>query len=112
MRLVLLAVDVVQVVGDDERQADLGREAQQLLVQPALLGDAVVLELEEEAVLAEDVAVLAGELAGELPVVDLERLRDLAAEAGATARRGPRCTSRGARGRCAACSSSRRCGRR
>ena len=54
---------------------DLGREPQQLLVQPALLGQAVVLELEEEAVLAEDVAVLAGEPAGELPVVDLERPR-------------------------------------
>ena len=58
-----------------------GREAQQLLVEPALLGEAVVLELEEEAVLAEDVAVLAGDVAGQLPVVDLERLGDLAAEA-------------------------------
>ena len=74
VRVVLLAVDVVQVVGDDERQAGLGRQAQQLLVEPALLGDPVVLELEEEAVLAEDVVVLARELAGELPVVDLERL--------------------------------------
>ena len=46
-----------------------------------LLGDAVVLELEEEVVLAEDVAVLAGEPARALPVVDLERPRDLAAEA-------------------------------
>ena len=82
MRLVLLLVHVVQVVGDDQRQAGLGRQAEQLLVEAALLGDAVVLELQEEAVLAEDVAVLAGELAGQLPVVHLERLGDLAAEAG------------------------------
>ena len=80
--LVLLAMDVVEVVGHDQRQPDLGRQPQQLLVEPALLGDAVVLELEEEAVLAEDVAVLTGDLAGELPVLDLERLGDLAAEAG------------------------------
>ena len=62
---------------------DLRREPQQLLVEPALLGHAVVLELEEEPVLAEDVAVLAGDLAGEVPVLRLERLGDLAAEAGA-----------------------------
>ena len=75
-------VDVVEVVGHDQRQAGLRREPEELLVEPALLGQAVVLELEEEAVLAEDVAVLAGEVAGELPVVGLERPRDLAAETG------------------------------
>ena len=55
--------DVVEVVGHDQREADLGREPEQLLVEPALVGHPVVLELEEEAVLAEDVAVLAGEVA-------------------------------------------------
>ena len=82
VRLGLVLADVVQVVGDDERQAGLRREAQELLVEPALLGEAVVLELQEEAVLAEDVAVLAGDLARLLPVVHLERLGDLAAKAG------------------------------
>ena len=82
MRLVLLLVHVVEIVGDDQRQPGLRGEAEQLLVEAALLGDAVVLQLEVEAVLAEDVGVLAGELAGELPVVHLERLGDLAAEAG------------------------------
>ena len=77
----LVLAHVVQVVGDDEREADLGRQPDQLLVEPLLFGHAVVLELEEEAVLAEDVAVLPGHLSGELPVVDLERLRDLAAQA-------------------------------
>ena len=71
----LVLADVVEVVGDDEGQADLRREAEQLLVEPALLRHAVVLELEEEPVLAEDVAVLAGDLAGQFPVLDLERLR-------------------------------------
>ena len=59
-----------------------GASSQELLVEPGLLGQAVVLELEEEVVLAEDVAVLAGDVSGQLPVLDLERLRDLAAEAG------------------------------
>ena len=85
MGLVLLGVDVVEVVGHDQGQARLGRQAEQLLIEPALLGDPVVLELKEEAVLAEDVAVLAGELAGELPVVCLQGLGDLATEAGAEA---------------------------
>ena len=58
-----------------------GREPDELLVEPPLLGQAVVLELEEEPVLAEDVAVLARDVPGELPVVHLERLGDLAAEA-------------------------------
>ncbi len=42
----------------------------------------MVLELEEEVALPEDVAVLAGQPAGRLPVVDLERLGDLSTEAG------------------------------
>ena len=81
VRLVLLRVDVVEVVGDDQRQAGLGREPQQLLVELALLGDLVVLELEEEPPLAQDVLVLLGERPGQLPVVHLERLGHLAAEA-------------------------------
>ena len=42
----------------------------------------MILQLQEEVVRGEDVAVLAGELARQLPVVDLESLGDLAAEAG------------------------------
>ena len=72
----------MEVVGHDEREPGLGRQAQQLLVEPVLVGHPVVLELEVEAVLAEDVAVLAGQLAGELPVLDFERPRYLAVEAG------------------------------
>ena len=82
MRLGLVLANVVQVVGHDERQAGLRGEAQQPLVEPALFGQAVVLQLQVEAILAEDVAVFAGELAGQLPVVGFERLRNLAAKAG------------------------------
>ena len=53
--LVLLAAHVVQVVGDDELGARLRRQAQELGVQGTLLGQAVVLELQEEVVRAEDV---------------------------------------------------------
>jgi hypothetical protein len=79
---VLVAPDVVQVVGDDEIEPDFLAELDQLGVEGELLGDAVVLQLQEEALLAEDVAIHAGGLAGKLPVVDFERLGDLAAEAG------------------------------
>ena len=60
---------------------DLGAQAQQLLVQPVLLGDLVVLELEEEAVRAQDVGVRPGDAPRRLPVVGLERPGDLAVEA-------------------------------
>ena len=78
----LAAMDVVEVVRGDEREPDLRGEAQQLLVQGALLGEAVVLELEEEAVGPEDVRIAAGKGSRGGPVVVLERARDLAVQAG------------------------------
>jgi len=78
----LAAMDVVEVVGDDERQSHLGGEPQELLVEPALLGQAVILELEVEAIRPQDVAVLAGDGPGKVPVLDLERPGNLAVEAG------------------------------
>ncbi len=65
-------MNVVQVVRDDEGQAHLRCEPKELLVQSPLLGQAVILELEEEAVRPEDVAVLARDAPGEVPVLDLE----------------------------------------
>ncbi len=82
VRVVLLPADVVQVVGDDEIEPDFGGEAEQLGVQGPLVGQAVVLQLEEEAIFAEDLAVHAGGLARQVPVVDFERLGHLAAETG------------------------------
>jgi hypothetical protein len=75
----LVLSDVVQIVRGDQRQADLGGQADQLLVEPALVGQAVVLEFEEEPVLPEDVAVFAGHLASQLPVLDFERPGDFTA---------------------------------
>ncbi len=63
-----------------ERRRPL-REAEQLGLRATLLGDAVVLQLEEEAAWAEDVAVLPRQLACAVPVLDLQRPRDLTAEA-------------------------------
>ncbi len=82
VRIVLVLADIVQVVGHNERQAGLRRQPHELLVQPPLLGQPVVLELEEEPIRPEDVAVLAREPARSVPLVDLERARDLAVETG------------------------------
>ena len=68
-----------------QRQPGLRRQAQELLVEARLLGDAVVLELEEEVALPEDVAVLPRQAPGLLPVVHLQRLGDLATQAGGEA---------------------------
>ncbi len=81
MRLGLVLADVMEVVGHDQRQASLRGETQELLVEPALVRHPVVLELEVEPVLAEDLAVLPGEVARQLPVLDLERLGDLPGQA-------------------------------
>ena len=78
----LLAPDVVQVVGHDVLETHFRTEAQELLVEAVLRRKAVILELQEEAVRSEDVAVLAREAARRLPVVHLEGLGDLAAQAG------------------------------
>ena len=77
----LRAMDVVQVVRAHQRDADLRAQADELLGQAALLRQPVVLHLQEEVVRAQDVAVLAGQVAGELPVIHLEGARDLAVEA-------------------------------
>ena len=56
VRLVIALPQVVHVVGGDERQVELARERQDAAVDDLLLLDALVLHLEEEVVLAEDVA--------------------------------------------------------
>ncbi len=81
MRLGLLATDVVQVVGGDERDAHLRAEPQQLLVQPALLGHAVVLQLEEEVAVAEDVAIAAGDAPRLVLFAGLQGARHFAVQA-------------------------------
>ena len=82
VRLRLGPVDVVEVVRRDEREPDLGTESHELLVERTLLRQAVVLDLEVEAVRPEDVRVAARELPGRGPVVVLECARDLTVQAG------------------------------
>ena len=81
MRLVLRLLHVMEVVRDDQRQSDLRREPQQLLVEPALLRETVVLQFKVETVSPKDVRVLAGHTPREIPVLGLERACDLAVEA-------------------------------
>ena len=53
--LVILAVGVVRVVGGEQRCADPSGQLDQLRVGLSLLGDAVVLQLDEQVVASEDV---------------------------------------------------------
>ena len=108
VRLVVLAVDVVRVVGGDQRRADLAGDLDQLRVGVALGLQAVVLQLDEQVVLAEDVLQPAG-------LVERALLVAAAAATAARARRGSRWsrsarrgTARAAPSPSAACSSSPR----
>ena len=58
----VLAVGVVAVVGGEQRRAELAGDLDQPGIGLVLLGQAVVLELDEEVVAAEDVLEAAGEL--------------------------------------------------
>ena len=57
MGLRVLTVDVVEVVGGAEPEAELLPQLDQALVDGDLLGHAVALDFQQVAVLAEDVAV-------------------------------------------------------
>ena len=62
VRLVLLGVRVVRVVRRDERQVVASRQLHELRMEPALVVDPVLLDLDEEVPVAQDVAVLVGRL--------------------------------------------------
>ena len=72
MRLRVVTVDVVQVVGRAQAQAELLPEPRQDVVHLDLLVDSVALDLEQESVLAEDVAIHGDRLtrALDVPVYD------------------------------------------
>ena len=82
VRLVLLRHGVVGVVGGQHRDPHAPRQLDELRVEARLLGHAVVLDLDEEVVLAEDGPILVGRLAGRPLVAIGQALEDLAAEAG------------------------------
>ena len=81
VRLGVVAVRVVAVVGGEQRRADRARDAEQVDVDPVLLGQAVVLQLDEEVVAAEDLLEARGRGEGAVVVVLEEPLAHRAAEA-------------------------------
>ena len=74
-------VGVVAVVGGEQRRLQVLGDVEQHRVGAVLLGDAVVLELDEEVVAPEDVLEPAGRLDGAVVVVAHEVLEHVAAEA-------------------------------
>ncbi len=83
VRLGVLLVRVVAVVRREQRQAERARDPDQLRVDLTLLVQAMVLQLDEEALGSEDVAELPRELERALVVTRDERLAHRAAEAAA-----------------------------
>ena len=77
----VVAVNVVQVVGGAQPQPEVLAQRGQRGVDLLLLVDAVALDLEQESVLAEDVAVGRDRLLGSLEVVVRDPARDLSLEA-------------------------------
>ena len=82
VELAVLALHVMAVVRRDEADAVLVRELDETFVRLALLGQAVILDLEEIIVLAEDVDVLAHERVGLVKIARDQRARHFAGDAG------------------------------
>ena len=82
MELAILAVHVVQVVRRDKPDIVLLGELDEAGVGLALLRQAVVLDLEEEVLAAEDLEVFAHERVGALHIVLQDGARNLAGDAG------------------------------
>src|SRR5438067_813064 len=74
-------VDIVAVVGREQRRVQLPRDIDQPRVRAPLLVEPVVLQLDEEVVPPEDVLQPTGELEGQLLLTVQERLEDDTAEA-------------------------------
>ena len=78
----VILAQIVRVVGGDEGDAHLRREAGDSGDEAFILLQTVVLQFEEEVVLAEDFGVGASEIAGFGVVVAEERFVEIAAETG------------------------------
>ena len=85
VRLVVALPQVVHVVGRNQRQLEIARERDDAAIDDLLLLDALVLHLEEEVVLAENVAQPRRRLECGARLLHFERARDLALEAAAQA---------------------------
>ena len=77
----VVAVHVVAVVGGEQRRLDPSGDLEQLRVCAVLLGDAVVLDLDEEVVATEDVLEAGGLGQRRVEALVHERLQHVAAEA-------------------------------
>ena len=108
----LRLVHVVEVVGHHERQSRLRRQAEELRVQAALLRQPVVLQLQVEAVLARRCRRTRRPAAARAPSRRPRAPSGSRRRGRRTSRSAPRCIGPGARGRCAACSSTPRGARR
>jgi hypothetical protein len=81
----VFAGQIVRVVGGDQRDAGLLAKAEQVRQELLVEIEAVVLDLDEEIVLAEDVLVLVGETAAVVVALLNEGFVDLTAQAGGEA---------------------------
>ena len=81
MRLGVVAVDVMEIIRGAQPQPELRAEAREGLVDLGLAVDAVALHLEQEPVLAEDVAVRSDRLARAVDVAFDDPHRRLALQA-------------------------------
>ncbi len=81
VRLVVALPQVVHVVGRDERESEIAGERDDAAVDDLLLLDTLVLHLEEEVVLAQDVAQAACGFEGRPRLLHLEGAGNLALEA-------------------------------
>ena len=89
MGLGVLGAGVVQVVGRDQRQAEVLGQPQQVLLDAPLDAEAVVHQLGEEVLRAEDVAELGRRLQGLLVLAEPEPGLHLAATGSRSWRSGP-----------------------
>ena len=80
MRLGVLGLDVVRVVGGDERQPGAPRDLDEAGANCVLLRNAVVLQLEKVVVRSEDLRMLARDRLGGRHVAANDRLRQLTPE--------------------------------
>ena len=82
VRAGVVTAQIVRIVGGDQRDAGFLRELVHQRDQALVLIEAVVLNLEEEIVAAEDVGIGVGEAAGVVVTIGEDGLVELAAQAG------------------------------
>ena len=81
MRLPVGVFDVVHVVGGDDFEPELGGDLEQVGNNPALLLNAVIHDLDDEVILAENIDELGGGLAGLVELAREQEFRDDGGEA-------------------------------